>query len=69
MTVSFESIVKSENRLPEDPKIIRVFSLVPKISDMDRQARGNKDNFINQRNNKCEDGQSDFAINDKKIGQ
>ena len=47
MTVSFESIVKSENRLAEDPKIIRVFSLVPKISDMDWQARGNKDNSIN----------------------
>jgi len=37
MRVIFESIVKSENNLPEGRKIIRGFSLVPQIPVMARR--------------------------------
>jgi|TARA_B110000438_G_scaffold163390_1_gene156397 hypothetical protein len=69
MTVSFDSIVKSENSLREGRKIIRGFSLVQQSLPWQEgnrpTIRPERRHPANQRKAECHDGQSGFAINDK----
>ena len=69
MTVSFESIVKSENSLTEGRKIIRGFSLVqqslPWQEGNRTTIRPERRHPANRRKAECDDEQSGFTINDK----
>ena len=71
MTDSFESIVKSENSLPDSPEnhswgFPWCNNPCHGKKGTDRQARRNKCNPTNQRQAECHGGKSAFAINDKK---